>query len=146
MTSQPPPPSPTSVYKYGYGLATHENCPSGANATFSEHSFRIVHANIRDERNFLPKAILEPSMGTKCCQAWGLSLYDSVAQMRSKIEHVEKRVRNWRKKVGDCAAKLALNAIHGNRTPSSKDGHFTFYEFHSFEVEKSVLAVEKLFP
>jgi hypothetical protein len=145
----PPPPAPSgpkSAYKYGYGLVTHPNCPSGATATFSERSYRIVHADIKDQRNFLPKAILEPHMGTKCCQAWGLSLYDSVAQVRSKIEQVEKRVRNWRKKVGDCAAELALGVTHGARTPSSNDGHFTFYEFHSFDPEKSVTAVEKLFP
>jgi hypothetical protein len=131
-------------------IAQISGCPCSASAPFQEISYRAVQADIEHRNNFLPKAVLEPDSlkgvsSSKACGLWGLSMYEDPASLRDMIVRVEKTVKNFRKKIGDHYAEIALSENDGTRTLSNKHRHFDFYGYSNCEYVQLVKSVKPIF-
>ena len=130
-------------YKYDVEIRQIVGCPFHATACFTEASYRAVQSDIRHPSNFLPAGRLEPekyansALGHKC-MSWALSLYESPDQLRAMIRRAEQVAPLFRLRVGDHYARLQLTATDGKRTAVSRSGHFSFYEFASFDPHGAV--------
>lgn len=138
-------------YKYGKELRTIEGCPFDAGASFQDASYRIVRADIKNDQNFKPVAIVYPTRfanrDERCrCASWGLSLFETRNQLSKHIAKMEQTNRLWRKLVGDHGVKLKLSDAHGRRTKCNAAGHFTFFEYVDFEPSDVIEEHFSLFP
>lgn len=123
-------------------------CPCNPSAPFDDNNYRAVHDDIKNPDNFLPKAILEPECldganDKKACGCWGLSMFDSPENLRKMVEKVEKRVPNFRKKIGANVAKMKLSNVEGVRTATNNSGHFDFYAYDTCNYLLQVESVKK---
>lgn len=142
LTPQPP----QYIYSQILQIA---GCPCSTPAAFSTSSYRAVHANLDHPNNFLPKAILEPhllkgAVASKQCGLWGVSMYENPEALRKMVARVERTVKNFRKKIGDHCAELALSAAHGTRTPSNAHDHFDFYGYTTCNYHAQIISVKHL--
>jgi hypothetical protein len=140
---------PARSYKHADRFKGIPGCPPKLNANFMRGgSFRIVHKDIKDPRNFRAPAEISPQRFTKkdapCqCRSWALSLFERRVQLKKHVTKVEQNSVNFRKIVGDHGVLLKLTDAHGRRTKAARNGHFSFFEFDDFE-GNSVVA--ELFP
>lgn len=129
-------------YRYREQISKLKKCPRNADQPFDDSCYRIVHQDIAHPDNFLPKAVLEPhyiqERGTKdCCLAWGLSLWENLQQIRTRVSGAAKSAVRLRLKLG-YYAELNLTAQDGRRTKAGEKGHFTFYEYDTFDAKARV--------
>jgi hypothetical protein len=135
------------VLRYGTQIAAIAKCPEQATAPFSESAYRGVHRVEAKPDDFLPQAFLEPERfedepDRVKCRSWSLSMFESPAQMKKRFDSVAKTSRKFRTVlVGMHCARLQLTSKHGRRTYADANGHFSFYQYDSFDAVASVLDV-----
>jgi hypothetical protein len=124
-------------YRYGSQMAGIKGgCPKDATSDFDETCFRAVHGDPKTD-SYLPHAVLDSTRYGKGCCDWGLSMYDSLDHLKARFKHVMKIAPNFLKRVGDQYAELGVAATHGRRTKANS-GHFTFFEFDTFNANTCV--------
>lgn len=143
-------PAITPALRFGAQIAAVGNCPSNANAPFAESAFRGVRAPVAVTDDFLPLGIIDPDRfasdsPSKRCSSLSISLFESIDQMRKRFSSVEKTSRNFKKKlVGMHCARLQLTSKDGRRTHAQSNGHFSFYQFETFDGVAAVVEVVQL--
>ena len=80
------------------------------------------------------------------CSLWGLSMYESLEQLRNMIRRVERTNKNFRNLVGHYYAELALTSSDGQRTTASASGHFDLHPSDSFDPVACVRCHKELPP
>ena len=144
------PAPPVSGFKYQAEMGAIPGCPFKTNGEFAE-SFRAVHEDLRHDNNFLPQGRLEPGKYDKSaaahrCMQWALSMYESPEQLKAMIIRGKQIAPNFTRRVGEFCARLELTSKDGRRTAPTARGHFSFYEFASFDANNSVREHFPLFP
>lgn len=137
--------------RYHTELSQIEGCP-GPRGAFDGPGYCMVHESLQHPENFVPKAVLDPGRlqtASSCkyrCALWGLSMFESLEQLKKHITRVERTTRNFRKLVGGYYAELHLKPSDGVRTTSSNSGHFDLHPSTSFVPKECVRAHEVLQP
>jgi hypothetical protein len=140
----------TSALRFGAQIATVGNCPNNASAPFSESAYRGVRAPVAVADDFLPHGIVDPDRFTNDpqhirCTSLAISLFESIDQMRKRFNLVAKTSPNFKKKlVGMHCARLKLTSKDGRRTHAQPNGHFSFYQFETFDGVAAVVEVTSL--
>lgn len=139
-----------ALLKYGAEIAAISDCASSANATFLGTVYRAVHQPMTSD-DFVPTGIRTPGRYSEepdavRCKSLGLSMYTSIQKLANMILAVEKNTPNFRKLVGDHCARMPLTDVHGRRTKVSTSGHFTFFEYSTFDGMSIASQVSPLFP
>jgi hypothetical protein len=143
-------PAITAALRFGAQIAAVGNCPNNANAPFAESAYRGVRAPVALPDDFLPLGIIDPDRfasdsPNKRCSSLAISLFESIDQMRKRFSSVEKTSRNFKKKlVGMHCARLQLTSKDGRRTHAQSNGHFSFYQFETFDGVAAVVEVVQL--
>lgn len=103
-------------------------------------AFRFVW-NPVDSSSFVPVAlrISRPPQRTNrrsqpSCSAYGLSMFATEAQARSRFSTLEESNREIRKSVGTHIASVALSTTHGVQTPENSLGHFDLHEYEDSDL------------
>jgi len=133
--------------KYADAIGRIENCPPNDVSPIVGLSYRFVHADIKDSRNFLPVAMLSPKRTFKTskdqCSAYGLSMFASEIQAREfykKLRAIHKKIRDT---LGTHVACGSLGQDEGISTEPESDGHFNFFEAEGLSlVERFVIVGE----
>lgn len=86
--------------------------------------------------DFLPVGVKDPARGTSC-SAFGLSLFDTLANARAKWRSLKKRI-DVASKLGDHIAELAVELSDGHCTVASDSGHFDLHEFTTTDLLRRV--------
>ena len=140
----------TPALRFGAQIAAIGNCPNNASAPFSESAYRGVKAPVAIADDFLPLGITDPDRFANAsqnqrCSSLAISLFESIDQMRKRFTSVEKTSRKFKKKlVGMHCARLNLTSKDGRRTHAPPNGHFSFYQFESFDGVAAVVEVTPL--
>lgn len=137
-------------YKYQEKISAIPNCPSNATAPFQPLAYHAVRTNPPSTSDFLPKGLdqkrAQTTPSARHCELWALSMFENADQLKEMVLRIEKRVPKFRLKVGEYCACLKLTDAHGKRTVSNHRGHFSFYEYESYDVHGAVVSIAPLFP
>lgn len=127
-------------WKYASDLASRVDCPPSGSQPRDRTAFRFVWNPIGPD-SFVPIAF-RPSRapqrtnrrGHSSCSAYGLSMFISEAQARTRFAELEEKNREIRKTIGTHLASLALTTAHGVQTPENRDGHFDLHEYQGADL------------
>lgn len=118
-------------YKYAAELNLIENCPPADAISCERESYRFVHENIADERNFKCICKLNSARKLKAheqCSGFGLSMFVSKEKAIERYKQLAFSNKNIGKTLG---ARLAQGTIKPNDGLVSKPngmGHFDLWE------------------
>lgn len=133
------------TYKYQKYLAPLAGCPPTPLQPPSGPAFRFAKQPLTDPDNGLPVAFLPPRNALarkgaiKCCECYSLSLFKTLAQLRSRFKAITKSVPNFQKRVGDFYIELNLHSACGLCTHPNSTGHFSLFEFQGFSLLSAVV-------
>lgn len=156
MTQNPAPPPPqVQPFKYALRVKGLTRCPPPKLGNSISVSYRFAFANLHDPRNFLPTSLINPQRKipvagkpdapiTDCCEAWALSMFTSLDDLKSKLKVAKSAAPMLMKRLGDHYVELALTPACGNHTSPNKFGHFDFFERASFVGLSAVVKHGKL--
>jgi len=147
--SAPTKSSKTGRYRHHDELSALPNCPAAVSGNFSGLAYRAVYGASPSAESFMPYALKHPDLYAAAaegvrCKHWSLSMYEKKASLHDMIARMTKASKNYRQLVGDHCATLKLSAADGRRTAASHSGHFSFYEFDSWDSKAAVQLVEPL--
>ncbi|ENP8372784.1 hypothetical protein ACTQ7B_000836 [Vibrio alginolyticus] len=119
--------------KYQTEMDAIPNCPPNAKEQVQMTAYRLVKDPV-DADGFLPPGILNPSrvdsadVETKC-SFYALSFFTTEAKAEKHYNKLKGKVPNLEKTIGKNIAEGSLVGIDGFATkPSTRSGHFDFYE------------------
>ncbi|MFT3843365.1 MAG: hypothetical protein QM723_40660 [Myxococcaceae bacterium] len=134
------------VFKHAAKIAKVASCPPANASSADRTAYRYVGSKV-DATCFRPVAEENPArkfagVAAQCC-GWGLSLWDSIEQARTRykalIEGHQKLKEKWSN-----VARVEIKAGDGVHTPSDKHGHFTFFEYATTDLVKASTLGEAL--
>lgn len=120
--------------KYASELGRYQNCPPDSATPKKTTVFRFVHADLDDERNFLPVAKLWPARRLKnhqLCKSLALSVFTSEEAAVRFFQAASPRIQ---KTVGTHLAQGDIGQEDGRMTPPERNGHMSLYEADGVEI------------
>lgn len=132
-------------YKYQRIISSLYNCPPDDCFSAEIDAFRFVQGDIKDENNFLPGILSNPSRANDqsdhfVCSYSGLSFFSSIEQAKAKYNkfRFNKRIA---KALGSHIAQGKLSSEDGVITPPNRDGHFDLHEFEGIDLQNKFTIV-----
>jgi len=107
-------------------------------------AFRWTFENIDDQRNFLPRFLLQPKRERNDCIGWGLSFYTTQEAAKKRLIDIVGYRKNLYKKLGDHVAKGNLIKNDGLSDKEQDNGHFTHFEYEKIDLTLTFNVVEKI--
>jgi hypothetical protein len=143
--------SPRASLKYFAQIQKISGCPPHACQGTTCKAYRFAGSKL-DSNSFLPIALITPQRNLRgrpvnqCCTGYSLSFFQTLDQLRERAKEGIKNSPNFLKRIGDHFVCMKIAVTDGISTAVSKDGHFDFFEFVSFDAEKSVEEHRRLVP
>lgn len=140
------------TYKHAVQLSAIPNCPGKELQPCPGSGFRFAFKDASDERNLLPVAILDPDRrfegkaAKEHCPAYGLSMFQTLTQLKSRAQLALKTSPNFLKRVGDHYLEFKLLADDGRVTKPTSSGHFEFYEYAGITLSARIVKHDGLAP
>lgn len=100
----------------------------------AREAFRWVFEDIKDEKNFSPKYILDEDIEKDKCIGWGLSFFNT---QKSAVQRLNKLTKNRAflfKKLGTHIAQGNLDENDGISNKTERFGHFTLFEYKDVDL------------
>lgn len=138
-------------FKYAVQIRDIAKCPVQPNFTNIGMAYRFAKANVDDDANYLPIALLEPDRSlpgrkpvTECCAGWSLSMFTTLDALENRVRKTGDFAPKFMKRVGDHFIQLKLTPACGVHTDVNNEGHFEFFERETFEGKKAVVSHGKM--
>ncbi len=146
---------PTKTYKYQEYLDKYPDCPPESYTELSMSAFRWVfeEGHEKEGGSFLPVSLINPRRinsfdeDSKKCESYGLSMFDSLRNARSRFFLLRKRVKELEKRVGKWVAELKIekeDGVGSQPTNNKSRGHFTFHVYKSVNLSEKIVDKQKL--
>ena len=140
---------PSARFKYGDELVKHPDCPPTTLCKcVTRRAFRFVHEDIKDSRNFLPPARVNPKRLFKPderCDALALSMFCDEEKAVRFYDNLRKICKNIRNAIGSHLAGGQLKEADGMTTIDGEDGHFSLFESSAVDWEGRFEIVKVLY-
>jgi hypothetical protein len=121
-------------WKYASYLATFSDCPSRDAKPRERMAFRFVW-NPLAQSSFIPVAFRPPRRANRLsCSHYGLSMFATEAQARTRFAELEEKFPEIRKTAGTHLACVSLTVDHGVQTHENSAGHFDLHEFKGVDL------------
>lgn len=149
---QPPnQPAPLAAFKYATEIREIAKCPVQPNDASIGMAYRFAQADLSDETNYLPTALLQPDRSmpgrkpiAECCVGWSLSMFTTLDALQERARKTLKNSPKFLKRVGDHYTQVKLTSACGVHTGPNNDGHFEFFERSTFDGKKAVVSHGKM--
>lgn len=150
IVAHQPPVSSAFEFTYQIQLTKLSDCPPPLQSG-EKNGFRFASADKLSDLNFLPVALITPARLPKlnnvaCCSAYGLSMFDTRANLTKKAQLLLKSHPNIFKLLGDHFIEVALASKDGRHTEKNQSGHFDFHSYTNFHPTNCVLNHGKILP
>jgi len=125
-------------------------CPPEELYSFVGTIYRFIHNTGCNERgkNNLPVAKMKPARRLedekKCVAHASLSCFDSNKEAEMFILNKSLNNKKIYKSVGCCIGEFHITEKDGARTNSSKDGHFSFFEYEGTDLNNKYKITREL--
>jgi hypothetical protein len=133
--------------KYGVYMQQLPQCPPATFTPATGQGYRFLTSGTPGPSDFLPLLFLPNPRtlpgSTNRCDAYGLSLFDSVANLKAKIAALGAGRKRFKSRWTHYAL-IALNPSHGLRGNPDSTGHFTLYEYANANLLQAVAHVGTL--
>ena len=118
--------------KYSEEMGKLTCCPPDGVSQRACTAYRFVHADLADQRNYQPPAIIKPGRKWKNesdhCEGYGLSFFECPDQATQFFKIRAKVSQNLSKLVGSHIATVAMVEPDGLATDLDSEGHFSLFE------------------
>lgn len=138
-------------FKYAVQIKEIAKCPVHPNFTDVGMAYRFAQANVNDDSNYLPIALLQPDRSlpgrkpiTECCTGWSLSMFTTLDALQNRVRKTGDFAPKFLKRVGDHFIQLKLTPACGVHTDVNNEGHFDFFERETFDGKKAVVSHGKM--
>jgi hypothetical protein len=126
------------ILKYQAQIDDVEDCPESCDPSARNcDAYRIVHSELSHKNNSLPTAVIDPSLyppdHEMHCYSWALSVFASKEQAEAKFNKCIRARQILRERIGNHLAVAKLTADDGLVTKPANSGHFSFFEFETFD-------------
>lgn len=135
---------PIKKLKYQEEIESFEPDLSGFNESERE-SFRYVHEDDSDERNFLPAFIIDENRRRDNFRGFGLSFYEDETQAINRYTLLINNIPNLYKKIGTHLAKGTIETEDGISDRANDDSHFTLLEYEEVELSAKFTKAIKIY-
>ena len=136
-------------FKYQVYLSELPNCPPSDYERKNIQAFRFVFADLSLENNFLPVLLQNPkrsfSDDEATCQAYGLSLFDTLENARKRYFTLKKSFRKIDKVIGTHIAEGSIEEDDGVVSKINSYGHFCLHEFEQTDLWVKFRLVMKIY-
>jgi hypothetical protein len=143
-------------YKYQDSLDLFPNCPPNSYRNIEIECFRWVFKNNISD-SFIPMNLIKeppPRMlddSDLICKGYGLSLFDTFENGRSRYENLYKRKRgisheDFINEKGNSIAMLEMNGSEGVYGDlNTENGHFTLHEYEGTDLSSKIVNITEIF-
>lgn len=146
----------SNKFKFQNYLDLFPNCPPDSYKNIDIQCFRWVFKD-NISNSFAPMNLIKgPPLrilddGDLMCKGYGLSLFDTFENSRSRFENLYKRKRglsheDFTGEKGDSVARLHMNGnegIYGDM--NTVNGHFTFHEYEGTDLSVKIVNITEIF-
>jgi hypothetical protein len=136
-------------FKYSQFINQLPDCPPSYYRMQEIMAFRFVYANINDQNNFLPALIKNPrrklaGSGQECI-GYGLSLFNSLGQAKSRYQQLRQNFKNIDKTIGTHIADGLIQKQDGVLSDPDANGHMTLHESDEADLSTKFRIVLKVY-
>ncbi|GGI56890.1 hypothetical protein [Winogradskyella haliclonae] len=97
-------------------------------------SFRFVHKDNDDERNFLPAFVIDENRTQNNFRGFGLSFFEDETKAINRYTLLNNDMPNIHKKIGTHLAKGFIESEDGISDDANEFSHFTLLEYEDVEI------------
>ena len=134
--------------KYQSDISSIPMCPPQDAIPRDLRAFRFVHSDIKDDRNFVVPAKLNPKRTfpdyVEQCAAYALSFFATQEAAEKRLRSLVKVSQNIKKRIGTHLAEGDLKSADGRTTSPSPSGHFDLFESKDLTLAARFQIVEEL--
>ena len=135
-------------FKYSEEMLQLPSCPPRSAEAIDGKVFRFFHADMADDKNYLPPAKLQPTRKWKSdeekCEGFGLSMFFSQEKAEAYFSELRLAVPKIDKRIGTHIAAAQIVVDDGIATSEDGKGHFSLFESSECSLQGRFQLVKEL--
>ena len=131
-------------FKYQSQIDQFNNCDLSSFSGQDRQAFRWVFADIQDQRNFLPRFLLNDTAVRDKCIGWALSFFETQEKAKNRLLRLTRNKENLFKKLGTHIATGQLATVDGISDACDELGHFSHFEYENINLNPRFTIVEQI--